>query len=376
MPLSRRHFLTRSTASIASIPLLLNLDIDYCEAASATSIDWSMGFPKDAVLLNRNENIIGPSALAIEAAKNGIPRAFRYADPGYIRTLLANHHGVDKEWILVGTGSGELLKLAPLAFARDGNVVSTLETYRQLPAYAEKLGVLVKWVSLLKEQNYRYDISGLLNAVDSETRILFVVTPNNPTSATLSYSELKTIVEELPKKVLLVIDEAYIHFQPDGKTGIDLLKEGYSNVLVTRTFSKAYALAGLRCGYGVGHPDIMKKIAQFGCGPTSTNMSGFGAAIASLADHAHLERSRKYVKDARAYYEKNFQTLGIPYISGPSIFILAQFDNRATSIRNELRKKNIFVRDGVEWALPNHLRISYGREMENQLFFEEVKKLL
>ena len=376
MALSRRGFLTHSTISAASVPFLLGLDIDYCDAAPSSTIDWSMGFPDNAVLLNRNENPIGPSPLAIEAANKGIQRSFRYADPNYIRTLLAEHHDIDKDYLLVGTGSGELLKLAPLAFAREGNVVSTLESYRQTPRFAERLGSEVKWVNLLKDNNYAYDINGLLSAVDANTKLLFTVTPNNPTGTTLSYNELQKLVGGLPKHVLLVIDEAYVHFQAGGKTGIDLVKEGYGNVLVTRTFSKAYALAGLRCGYGIGHPDIMKKIAEFGCGPTSTNMAGFGAAIASLKDQAHLERSRKFVTEARTFYEKNFRELGISYVSGPPIFIMAELGKRTTAIRDELRKKKIFVRDGVEWALPDHIRISYGYEKENQAFFRELKHLI
>ena len=376
MALSRRGFLTHSTISAVSAPFLLGLDINYCDASPSSTIDWSMGFPKDAVLLNRNENPIGPSSLAIEAASKGIPRSFRYADPDYIRTLLAEHHGMDKDYLLVGTGSGELLKLAPLAFAREGNVVSTLESYRQTPRFAERLGSEVKWVNLLKDNNYAYDINGLLSAVDANTKLLFTVTPNNPTGTTLSYDDMRKIADALPQQVLLVIDEAYVHFQADGKTGIDLVKEGYRNVLTTRTFSKAYALAGLRCGYGIGHPDIMKKIAEFGCGPTSTNMAGFGAAIASLRDQAHLERSRKFVSKARTFYEKNFRELGISYVSGPPIFILAEFGKRTTAIRDELRKKKIFVRDGVEWALPDHMRISYGHEKENQAFFRELKNLI
>ena len=376
MSLSRRQFLSTSTMSAISVPLLVGLDTNTCDAASMSSIDWSMGFPADAVLLNRNENPIGPSPLAVEAAKDGIARSFRYADASTIRQLLAEHHDLDKDSILVGTGSGELLKLAPLVFARGGNVVATLESYRQTPSFSEKLGSPVKWVKLLKDKHYAYDIKGLLAAVDADTRLLFAVTPNNPTGTTLSYDDLKTIADALPLHVLFVIDEAYVHFQGEGKTGIDLVKEGYSNVLVTRTFSKAYALAGLRCGYGVGHPDIMKKISNFGCGPTSTNMAGFGAAIASLSDHAHLQKSRKFVSDSRAYYEKNFRALGIDYVSGPPIFILAEFGKRTTAIRDALREKKVFVRDGVEWGLPNHIRISYGFEEENKIFFNEIKKLI
>ena len=114
--------------------------------------------------------------------------------------------------------------------------------------------------------------------MNSDTQLFLIVTPNNPTGTSLSYAELETIADALPEDVLFVIDEAYADYHPDGwKTGIDLLKAGYDNVLVTRTFSKAHALAGLRCGYGLGHPDILRKIARFGCGPGSTNMVAFGA---------------------------------------------------------------------------------------------------
>ena len=105
-------------------------------------------------------------------------------------------------------------------------------------------------------------------------------------------------------------------------------------------------------------------------------MAGFGAAIASLKDQAHLQRSRNFVNEARAFYEKNFRELGISYVSGPPIFIMAELGNRTTAIRDELRKKKIFVRDGVEWSLPDHMRISYGHEKENQAFFRELKKLI
>jgi histidinol-phosphate aminotransferase len=376
MSLSRRQFLTNSTMSAASIPLLLSMDIDYCEAASPSSIDWSMGFPKDAVLLNRNENPIGPSPLAIEAARDGIPRAFRYADPDAIRKQLAEHYQMDKQSILVGSGSGELLKIAPLAFATEGNIVSTLESYRSVAVNAERFGANVKWVNLIKERNYANNIQGLLSAVDSETRILFAVTPNNPTGLSFTYDELKTIADEIPKHVLFVIDEAYIDLAPPEKTGIDLVREGYSNVLVTRTFSKAYAMAGLRCGYGIGHPDIMKIISRYGCGPTSTNMAGFGAMAASLEDKAHLQRSREFAKKTRALFESNFKAMGIPYLSGPTLFIMAEFGNRVEAINKELRKRKIFVRPGGEWDLPEHIRISYGHEHEVMAFFDALKKIL
>ncbi len=375
MSISRRSFLQRSAVAAATVPFLQQLDIDTCEATTDKSIDFSMGFPPDAIRLNRNENPLGPSPTAVEAAIEGVRKSNRYADSILLRPMLAAHHDMDKDWVLVGTGSGELLKLAPLVYLRDGgNVVSTLETFRTTPSFAEKLGADVHWVRLREDGSY--DIDRLLKAVDKNTKIFYLVQPNNPTGSVLDYAGLTKIADALPTDVIFLIDEAYIHFLPDGKTGIDLLKAGYTNLLVTRTFSKAYALAGLRVGYGLGHPDIMKKIAAFGCGPTSTNMAGYGAAVASLEDDAHVERSRKYVQKARAFFENQFRQMGLGYISGAPTFILVDIGDKANDVREALVRRKIYVRKGEEWDLPRHLRVSYGLDEEHRAFFAALKELL
>ncbi len=374
MSFTRRGFIKRSATAAATVSFLQQLSADTCGAATSP-IDFGMGFPDDAIRLNRNENPLGPSKRAIEAAIEGVPKSNRYADSILLRSLLARHHGIDEEWILVGTGSGELLKLAPLVVARDGgNIVSPLETFRTTPSFAEKLGAEVRWKKLRPDASY--DLDALLAAVDDETKIFYIVQPNNPTGTSLSSDDLRKIADALPKDVLFVVDEAYIHFMENGASGIELLEEGRTNVLVTRTFSKAYALAGLRIGYGLGHPDIMHQIARFGCGPTSTNMAGFGAAVASLEDDAHVRKSRDYIRKTRALYERELQKMGLATIVGAPPFILVEIGDRAKQIRDALVEQKIFVRHGGEWDLPNHLRISYGLEEENQTFFSALAKLL
>jgi histidinol-phosphate aminotransferase len=377
MSISRRQ-LIKNTTLAAAAPGLLGLGISHAQASPSSGIDFSMGFPEGSVLLNRNENPLGPSPKAIAAANEGIPLSGRYADSVWLRARLADHLGVDKDRILVGTGSGELLKLAPLVLARDGgNLVSSSQTYLFPPRWLERLGGTVKWVDAKKENDYRYDVKDLLNAVDSDTRILYLVSPNNPTGESVDYETLKSVADGLPKHVLFLVDEAYTEYETEApKTGLDLIKEGYENVLVTRTFSKAHGLAGLRCGYGIGNPDLMKKLAQFGCGPTSTNMAGFGAAAASLEDDSHVVNSRAFMKTTRAYYEENFDKLGIKYLSGCPSFIMAELGDRVDEINQVFREKKIFVRPGVEWSMPEHVRISYGHEHENQTFFSVLKNLV
>lgn len=376
MQLSRRRLLKGSAVLAAAAPF--SLHSGRSAAALRPSIDFSMGFPPNAVRLDRNENPLGPSPLALEGARAGLPGSARYADPIVLRKLIAEHHGVDGDWLLIGTGSGELLSLAPLVYARSGNVVSTLESYRALTRYVQGLGGSVKWVKLRSgDSGYAYDVDGLLAAVDAQTRLLFVCTPNNPTGTTLSHAELRRLCDNVPKDVLVVVDEAYVHYQPTGETGIDLLKTGdYKNLLVTRTFSKAYALAGMRVGYGVGHPDIMRKLAVFGCGPTSTNMAGFGAAIAALGDTAHVERSRQLVRSARATYEQQAKALGLAMVSGSGPFALIEVGDRADAIQRALVQRNVFVRTGTEWDLPRHLRVSFGLDPENRAFFDSLQQIM
>ncbi len=378
MSFSRRDFLQRSTTVAAGLPLLMSMDIDYCEAASATPADLSMGFPKNAIRLNWNENTLGPSPLAIEGAMAGLQEGYRYALGGLLTPLLADYHGLEKDWILMGTGSTELQRLAPATHLKEGgNVVSSSETWAGGLRVAEHMGIEVRRVGLIEEKDFAYDIDGLLSAVDDKTQMFIMVSPNNPTGTSLSYQQLKRIADALPAKVLLVIDEAYADYLPDNwGTGIDLLKAGYKNVLVTRTFSKAHGMAGLRSGYGLGHPDILKRITQFGCGPASTSIVAFGAIQGALNDIKHARQTRTYVEKTRKYYQQQCKTLNLRSVSGPSPFMMIKTGSRTSELQQSLKDKKILVSNGKSWNVPDYLRVSYGREKENEVFFHTLAKLL
>ena len=376
MSVSRRQFLRTSTATAAAVPFSMAGGIDYCEAATSSSVDLSMGFPADAVRLNFNENTLGPSPKAIEGALAGVRQGYRYALSALLKSPVAEYHDFDDDWVLMGTGSSELLRLAPIAFGRNGgNVVTGLETWGGLLAVAENLGLDVRRIKLLKDKGYAFDVERMLAAVDSETRIFMVVSPNNPTGATLSYADIKHIADSLPKDVLFVLDQAYIHYYDGRRSGADLVKEGYPNVLVTQTFSKAFALAGLRCGYGLAHPDVLNEIKKFGTGPASINIAGYGALLGSLEDPEHAIRSRTYVHKTRKYYQQQFAELGINEVSGPSPFMLFEAGDRSQGIYDELLARNIFITHGNSWNMPDYLRVSYGRESENEAFFSALKSI-
>lgn len=376
MTISRRNFMRTTAAGAVTAPLILGVDAS--AEVALDDIDWGMGFPEGSTLLNRNENPIGPSPKAVEAAKSGVEKSFRYADSILIKSLLGDHHEIGEDHIIVGTGSGEILNIAPLVYMKDStdNMVATWESYRPIPGRATRLGGQVKWVNLKAEENYQYDVDRLLAAVDGDTRLLFMVTPNNPTGTVLSFDDVKRLADGLPEHVILILDGAYRDFQADGRDEIELIKQGYKNILITRTFSKIYAMAGLRAGYAVAHPDVISEIAKFGGSPTSTNMAGFGAMAASLGDQNFVEKSRNFVKSAREYYEGELGALGINTIAGPPIFILAETGEDTQAIADQLRARKIFVRPGGEWGMPNHMRISYGLDHENATFIAALKEII
>ena len=377
MTISRRRFLRSSAATAAALPFTAAVGIDYCEAATGAPIDLSMGFPSDATRLNYNENTLGPSPKAIEGAVAGARMGHRYALSALLPPHIGEYHDIDPDWVLMGNGSSEILRLAPIAFGRHGgNLVSGLETWGGLLTVADNLGMDVRRLPLSREKGYAFDVDRMLEAVDSETRIVMVVSPNNPTGATLSYAEIKQVADNLPAGVLFVLDQAYIDYYDDGPSGLDVVREGYRNVLVTQTFSKAFALAGLRCGYGVAHPDILAEIKKFGTGPASINIAGYGAIMGSLDDPEHAVRSRKYVQKTRKYYEHGFADLGLNIVSGPPPFMLFETGDRSQEIHDALLARKIFITQGKSWNLPEYLRVSYGTEEENETFFAAMKTIV
>jgi histidinol-phosphate aminotransferase len=379
MSVSRRQFL-KTSAVTASVPLLTTLNMESSVAGAGHAVDMTLGYEPGALRMNLNENPLGPPPAAVAAAQAAIPATNRYVYPDLLQSLLGEQHGMEKDWVLVGNGSTEILKIAPLAFARDSSssVVSALETWNKTPHYAGVLGAKVNYVNMLRNQHFEFDIDGMLNAVDASTRIFFVVNPNNPTGAVLSFDELKRIADSLPQEVLFIIDEAYSQFNPEKRTGIDLLKAGYDNVLVTRTFSKAWGLAALRCGYAVGHPDILKKIAVHGCDAASLNIAGYSALQAALGEPEQLDRSRKFAAEVSEYFKQESAKQGLSLVTGPLPlpFFLLDLGERAKSIEQELVKRNIFVRHVGSWGLPHHIRVSWGLEADNQAFFRVLKSLI
>lgn len=363
---TRRNFFGATLGSIAATPL-------FFQTVRETLAAPGMNTTEDhTVRLNMNENPFGPSPRAMLVAEKNIGRSNLYLDATIekLYSALMQHKGITKDTIILGTGSWEILRIALLAcFENGGNVVSTRQTFKLLLDYAKHLGLILKKVdhAIDPQGHWQYNVEGLLEAVDSQTRLLYLVNPNNPTGAWLDYQQLKYIADSLPPAVLFLIDEAYIHFLGNvQKNGIDLIKEGYKNVLVTRTFSKVYGLAGLRVGYGVSHADVIKRLQEFTIDFLSINTSGYHGAIAALKDTWFVSKSIRQAQKTLSFYKEGLPVLGLPYIIGAGPFVMVDVKTDADIVVEKMAKENILVMGGKDWEMPTYIRISYGTDTDNQ----------
>ena len=363
---TRRNFFGATLGAIAATPL-------FFQTVRETFAAPGMNTTGDHTLrLNMNENPFGFSPRAMLAAEKNIGRSNLYLDATIekLYSALMQHNSITKDTIILGTGSWEILRIALLAcFENSGNVVSTRQTFKLPLDYAKHLGLILKKVdhTIDPQGHWQYNVEGLLEAVDSQTRLLYLVNPNNPTGAWLDYQQLKYIADSLPPAVLFLIDEAYIHFLENvQKNGIDLIKEGYKNVLVTRTFSKVYGLAGLRVGYGVSHADVIKRLQEFTIDFLSINTSGYHGAIAALKDTWFVSKSIRQAQKTLSFYKEGLPVLGLPYIIGAGPFVMVDVKTDADIIVEKMPKENILVMGGKNWGMPTYIRISYGTDKDNQ----------
>jgi histidinol-phosphate aminotransferase len=304
--LSRRNWFKSSLALGAGLALTPAM-IDSLMAASVSDAErrhnLSLFAPDTLVRLGSNENPYGPSPKAREAVKNILNEGNRYthSSAAQLKEILAKKEGVSPDYILMGAGSSELLCLAGMSVGLEGGaVLSAFPTFRLLMDYAVKFNA--RWDKVNLDANLVHDLEGLAAAMKSDTKILFLVNPNNPTGTLVEGSRYKSFCEEMSKKTLVYSDEAYLEFlEPSQQQSmVQLVKQGNPNVLVSRTFSKVYGLAGLRVGYAIAHPDVIKKMSAkqiWG----SYNQAGIAAAQASLGDEEFMAMTRKKNAEARAH---------------------------------------------------------------------------
>lgn len=325
------------------------------------------------VQLSINENPLGASRRAIEAVAGKMFGMNRYTMHDRLEEALAAHHGVDVESVVLGVGSSEILLTATLAAFWDnpGNAVTAFPSYRSIPRTAEELGQAVKKVSLTGD--WQMDLDAMAAAVDGETRIVSICNPNNPTGQILDPAELERTIRAMPDDVIVCVDEAYIQFvdDPDYPSMIPLTKE-VENLLISRTFSKAYGLGGMRVGYGIAHPALLERMQRFSIGMLNKNTLSTVAALAALDDQEHVRRSVESTRQGKAYLYAELEAMGYSPIRTQTIFVTVEVGPNVNTLIDRLWEKKVQVRQAFD--MEGFMRISVGLPRENEAFISAFKR--
>ena len=320
---------------------------------------------------------MGPSPEVIKAINSASRDVNRYPDGGcyYLRKALSEKLSVEEDNIVFGNGSDEVILLALHAFVDPGDEVVVADptfTIYHIASMVKK--AVLKTVPL---KNYKYDLKGMLKEVTNKTRVVFIANPDNPTGSYAGDKELRSFIEAVPENVLVFIDQAYYEFASGGDypETIDLIKREDRNVVVARTFSKAYGLAGLRIGYGLARKDIitaLNKVRE----PFNVNSLAQVAATAALRDEKYMTSSVEFVKGERERFYSRLKGLGIDHIPSRTNFILINIKRDSSVFFNKLLKKGIIVRDMSAWKMKGFIRVNMGLKEENNAFFRAFEETL
>jgi histidinol-phosphate aminotransferase len=332
--------------------------------------------PSDIVKLASNENPLGPSPKAIAAIQAALDEMTRYPDGnGFaLKQALANRLAVGPSMITLGNGSNDILELITRAFVGPQHeVVFSEHAFAVYPIVTQAVGARAV---VVPAKDWGHDLDAMADAITADTRLVFVANPNNPTGTWIERAELERFLARVPEQVIIVLDEAYTEYvETTGvPNGLDYLGK-YPNLLVSRTFSKAYGLAALRVGYGICQPaiaDAMNRVRQ----PFNVNSLAQAAAVATLQDEAYLAESRRINREGMAQLEAGFAALKLEWIPSRGNFIAVDLGREAGPVFQSLLRQGVIVRPVANYGMPNHLRVSIGLPEENQRFLDVLKQVL
>jgi histidinol-phosphate aminotransferase len=332
--------------------------------------------PASIVKLASNENPLGPSAKSLEAIGGELAELTRYPDGnGFeLKSRLAARCGVQISQVTLGNGSNDILDLVARAYLAPGlNAVFSQYAFAVYPISTQAVGAQGK---VVPAKEYGHDLEAMLAAIDENTRVVFIANPNNPTGTWFGPDALERFLARVPQNVLVVLDEAYIEYAEGDELpdGLQYLAR-YDNLLVSRTFSKAYGLASLRVGYALSSAqiaDVLNRVRQ----PFNVNSLALAAACAALDDADYLAKSRQLNDAGMAQLEAGLCELGLSWIPSKGNFIAVDFGRDTAAINQALLREGVIVRPVAGYGMPNFLRVSIGLPAENARFLEALAKVL
>ena len=377
----------QSTAPCGSTPATLAPDTvrahvhqlkPYVPGKPIAEVKRELGLPDDLEIfkLASNENLLGPSPAAVEAMKNAASGVWLYPDDTCydLKNELANFWNLTPEHFVVGNGSDEIIHFLMLAFLEKNDEVLFAEpSFVQYKAAAMMAGCAYQAVPLTDD--YRHDLAAMKAQINENTKLIFIANPNNPTGTVVSRDEFESFLEGLPPRVVVVLDQAYYEYveDDDSPEGLDYIQE--HNVVLLHTFSKAYALAGLRCGYGLARPEIVAILQQVR-GPFNVNALAQAAAIASLGDETQVEKARANNKEGRDYFYRALDEMKLEYAPTQANFVFLDSGRPAKEMFDALLRRGIIVRTGDPFGMPSWLRVTIGAPAMNERFISALREIL
>lgn len=330
----------------------------------------------EIIKLASNENPLGPSQKVLDVIASTKDLS-RYPDGnGFtLKKALADKHNIEPEKITLGNGSNDVLEMTARAFvSTEHQVIYSQHSFAVYPIVTQAVGA--EHV-VVPANDWGNDLPAMLNAITDKTRLIFIANPNNPTGTWVNSSDLRNFLENVPGHVIVLLDEAYFEYAIGEKNYPDcsLWLDDFHNLIVTRTFSKAYGLAGLRVGYGLSHPDIanlLNRVRQ----PFNNNSLALVAAETALQDMQYIEHSIEVNHSGMKQLMLAFDDMGLEFIPSKGNFICVDFEQPADDIYDSLLKAGVIVRPVANYGMPNHLRISVGLESENKKFIDALGRIL
>jgi histidinol-phosphate aminotransferase len=355
-------------------PALKNVPV-YQGGRPIEEVARELGLPADEIIkLASNENPLGPSPAALAAMQKVLAHLNLYPDGNafYLKRRLADTLGVDAENLVLGNGSSELIEFVGHALLEPGADVV-------MSQYSFLLYFLITRLFnanpvVVPARNYAHDLPAMLAAITPRTRVVFVANPNNPTGTLASRAEVIRFLDAVPENVLVVMDEAYLNFLEEPADLLPLIRGGRANLLLLRTFSKIFGLAGLRIGYGIAHPDVVANLEIIRA-PFNINSIAQAGALAALDDADHVRRTRANNTAGLRFFDAGFRALGLEFIPSVGNFILVRVGD-GKRIFEEMQKHGVIVRPMGGYDLPDWVRISIGTAAENERCLAALRGVL
>jgi histidinol-phosphate aminotransferase len=337
----------------------------------------------ETLKLASNENPLGPSPLGWSAAQKVAGEVNLYPDDtGYrLRHKLAEQFSLDPQGITLGSGSSDVIDMVARTFLSPGlNAVFSEHSFAMYPIYTQASGadahVAAPYPADHPGMPYGHDLEAMLEQIDADTRVVFIANPNNPTGTWVEADTLTAFLDRVPFDVVVVLDEAYTEYvMLEGfPNGLELLSR-YPNMIVTRTFSKIYGLAGLRIGYGASSPALASVIQRVRH-PFNANLIALAAAEAALDDEQFLAQSRRVNSVGMQQLKQGFDEMGLKTIPSVANFLTVDLEREAAPVNQALLEQGIIVRPVANYRMPNHLRITIGSEVENSRFLAAFRQAM